>query len=155
MDKKYKNLHKNIFKIIIKVMVRFFLLVSFVILSEHLSFSKVYNLAILYISFLVIIINVKHKYRFQIMCQSFMLMVLGVLMYLFQVDWINTYVKAVVQLIFLIVFIELAITTLDLKEVSRILRICFGKLENDDNEIEKNIKHRKKSFNYPKGYKKR
>ena len=76
-------------------------------------------------------------------------------MYLFQVDWINTYVKAVVQLIFLIVFIELAITTLDLKEVSRILRICFGKLENDDNGIEKNIKHRKKSFNYPKGYKKR
>lgn len=131
MNIKNIKLHKSLFKLIVNVLVRVVLLSIFLALSMDFSFTKVYNLAILYISFLVIIINIKHKYLLKIMNQSFILMVLGVLMYLIQVNWINTYIRAFVELLFLITFIELAITTLNFKEVWKILRVSFGKFEGE------------------------
>ena len=52
------------------------------------------------------IINIKHKYLLKIMSQSFILMVLGVFMYLIQAHWISTYIRAFVEMVFLLVFIE-------------------------------------------------
>ena len=129
MNIKNIKLHKSLFKLIVNVLVRVVLLSIFLALSMDFSFTKVYNLAILYISFLVIIINIKHKYLLKIMSQSFILMVLGVFMYLIQAHWISTYIRAFVEMVFLLVFIELVITTLNFKEVYKILRVSFGKFE--------------------------
>ena len=126
---KNKKLHRKIFKLIVNGLVRVILLVLFLMLLKDFSYTKVYNLAILYISFLVIIINIKHKYLLKIMNQSFILMVLGVFMYLIQAQWISTYIRAFVEITFLIVFIELVITTLNFKEVWKILRVSFGRGE--------------------------
>ena len=126
---KNKKILMKIFKLIVKGLARVLLLVLFLILLKDFSYAKVYNLAILYISFLVIIINIKHKYLLKIMSQSFILMVLGVFMYLIQAHWISTYIRAFVEMAFLLVFIELVITTLNFKEVYKILRVSFGKFE--------------------------
>ena len=126
---KNKKLLTKIFKLIVKGLARVFLLILFLMLLKDFSYAKVYNLAILYISFLVIIINIKHKYLLKIMSQSFVLMVLGVFMYLIQAHWISTYIRAFVEMVFLLVFIELVITTLNFKEVYKILRVSFGKFE--------------------------
>ena len=50
-------------------------------------------------------------------------------MYLIQAHWISTYIRAFVEMVFLLVFIELVITTLNFKEVYKILRVSFGKFE--------------------------
>ena len=122
-------------------------------LINRIPLINIYSLAALYVSFLIIIIEIKHKYCYKIMAQSFLLIMLGVLVYLIRVEWIHKHIQGVVQLILMLVFTELVVTTLDIKELCRILKISFYKdyLEKDKPE-EKKIKYIRKSFNYPKGY---
>ena len=152
MEKKNKFDHIKLMVLLIKVCI----FVYGMYLINRIPLINIYNLAILYVSFLIIIIEIKHKYRYKIMGQSFFLILLGVLVYLIRVKWIHDSIQGVVQLIFMFVFTELIVTTLDIKELRRILKFSFHKVEPEKNKPkEKEIKYIRKNFNYPKGHRRR
>ena len=145
----WKKLSKIKYTNLIMPVLRVYLFFGILLLVNRIKLENIYNLGILYISFLMIIIEIKHKYRYKIMCLSFLLIITGVFIYLIKVNWIHEYIQIIVQLLFIYIFSELIITTLNIQEVHKVLKVSFT------NTIEKKIRYRKNKFNYPRGYKKK
>ena len=152
MEKKNEFDHMKLMVLLIKVCI----FVYGMYLINRIPLVNIYNLAALYVSFLIVIIGIKHKYCFKIMGQSFFVILLGVLVYLIRVDWIHTSIQVVVQLILMLAFTELVFTTLDIKELRRIFKVSFCKNYPEINEPkEKEKKYKRKKISYPKRYRRR
>ena len=100
--------------------------------NEH-----VYKLAVLYISFLVIILNINHKNMEKILAQSFFVVILGTFVYLLRDS--AFFIKVIVEFSLSVFLTELFITTLKLSEVSKLFNISFREFQ-EDFEFQKVIK---------------
>ncbi|MDR2878647.1 MAG: hypothetical protein LBV03_01870 [Fusobacteriales bacterium] len=121
-------------KIFFHVLSRILLLILIVSLLSKETGSNLKELAMVYISFLVIVISVKHKYTKKIMCQSFFVVILGVFTYIFRDAY--RIIQLIVELLFLVFVTELFITTLNFKEVVRLGKGAFKDSLSDDSHLQ-------------------
>ena len=73
--RKNKGVHIKNIDFYKRVLVRGFVFFCVVIFINNLLLINIYNLAMLYVSFLIVIIEIKHKDRYKIMCQSFLVII--------------------------------------------------------------------------------
>ena len=127
----------KILNIAIHFGIRCFLLINIVYILDKENNGHVYKLAALYISFLVIILNINHKNRNKILTQSFFIVILGTFVYLLRDA--HFVIKLFVELSLSIFLTELLITTLNLQEIVKLLKYSFhGSF--DDFEFQKFFK---------------
>lgn len=107
----------------VHIILRFILLLIIVNLLNKETNEGLYSLAVLYISFLLVISAIKHKYEQKIMCLSFFIVILGVMNYLLRDAII--FLKLIIQLPLGIFITELFITTLNWNEVYKIFQKSF------------------------------
>ena len=117
-------------RIFFHVLSRILLLILIVSLLSKETGTNLKELAMVYISFLVIVISVKHKYTKKIMCQSFFVVILGVFTYIFRDAY--KIIQLIVELLFLVFVTELFITTLNFKEVVRLGKGAFKNSLSDE-----------------------
>lgn len=142
--RKNKGVHIKNIDFYKRVLVRGFVFFCVVIFINNLLLINIYNLAMLYVSFLIVIIEIKHKDRYKIMCQSFLVIILGVIIYLIRVPWMHEYIQGIIQIIFVYICTELSITTLNFQELHRIMKASFSKNDIKMEEIGYNKKRRNK-----------
>ncbi len=124
-------------KIFYHIFFRVMLLVLIVSLLGNETGENLKELAIVYVSFLVIVVAVGHKYIKKIMCQSFFVVILGVFTYIFRDAY--KIIQLIVETLFLIFVTELFITTLNFKEVISIGKGAFEGSVSDDSYLSKVI----------------
>ena len=112
-------------------------MVNIILILNKENHDHVYKLAVLYISFLVIILNINHKNREKILAQSFFVIILGTFVYLLR-DSVF-FIKVIVEFSLSVFLTELFITTLKLSEIFKLLKISFKEFH-DDFEFQKVIK---------------
>ena len=117
-------------KIFYHIFFRVMLLVLIVSLLGNETGENLKELAIVYVSFLVIVVAVGHKYIKKIMCQSFFVVILGVFTYIFRDAY--KIIQLIVETLFLIFVTELFITTLNFKEVVRLGKGAFKNSLSDE-----------------------
>jgi hypothetical protein len=115
--------------IFFKVMLRFIIMINIIFILNKENNEHVYKLAALYISFLVIILNINHKNREKILAQSFFVVILGTFVYLLR-DSVF-FIKVIIELSLSVFLTELFITTLKLSEVSKLLKVSFKDFTED------------------------
>ena len=123
--------------ILFKIILRFIIMVNIIFILNKEDNEHVYKLAVLYISFLVIILNINHKNREKILAQSFFVVILGTFVYLLR-DSVF-FIKVIVEFSLSVFLTELFITTLKLSEVSKLFKISFREFQ-EDFEFQKLIK---------------
>ena len=123
--------------ILFKIILRFIIMVNIIFILNKEDNEHVYKLAVLYISFLVIILNINHKNREKILAQSFFVVILGTFVYLLR-DSVF-FIKVIVEFSLSVFLTELFITTLKLSEVSKLFKISFREFQ-EDFEFQKVIK---------------
>ena len=123
--------------ILFKIILRFIIMVNIIFILNKEDNEHVYKLAVLYISFLVIILNINHKNREKILAQSFFVVILGTFVYLLRDS--AFFIKVIVEFSLSVFLTELFVTTLRLSEVSKLFKLSFKDFR-EDFEFQKAIK---------------
>ena len=123
--------------ILFKIIIRFIVMVNIIFILNKEDNEHVYKLAVLYISFLVIILNINHKNREKILAQSFFVVILGTFVYLLRDS--AFFIKVIVEFSLSVFLTELFVTTLRLSEVSKLFKLSFKDFR-EDFEFQKAIK---------------
>lgn len=123
--------------ILFKIIIRFIVMVNIIFILNKEDNEHVYKLAVLYISFLVIILNINHKNREKILAQSFFVVILGTFVYLLR-DSVF-FIKVIVEFSLSVFLTELFVTTLKLSEVFKLFKLSFKDFQ-EDFEFQKIIK---------------
>ena len=119
----------KLLNILFKIILRFVVMANIVFILNKENNEHVYKLAALYISFLVIILNINHKNKEKILAQSFFVIISGTFIYLFRDS--AFIIKVITELVFSIFLTELFITTLKLSEVLKLLKLSFKEFHED------------------------
>ena len=119
----------KISNIFLKIILKLVIMVNIIFILNKENNEHVYKLAVLYISFLVIILNIDHKNREKILAQSFFVVILGIFVYLLRDSFF--YIKVIVEFSLAVFLTELFIATLKLSEVFKLLKISFGDFHED------------------------
>ena len=123
--------------ILFKIIIRFIIMINIIFILNKEDNEHVYKLAVLYISFLVIILNINHKNREKILAQSFFVVILGTFVYLLRDS--AFFIKVIVEFSLSVFLTELFVTTLRLSEVSKLFKLSFKDFR-EDFEFQKAIK---------------
>ena len=123
--------------ILFKIILRFIVMANIIFILNKENNEHVYKLAVLYISFLVIILNINHKNRGKILAQSFFVIILGTFVYLLRYS--AFFIKVIVEFSLSVFLTELFITTLKLSEILKLFKLSFKEFQ-EDFEFQKLIK---------------
>ena len=123
--------------ILFKIILRFIIMANMIFILNKENNEHVYKLAVLYISFIVIILNINHKNREKILAQSFFVVILGTFVYLLR-DSVF-FVKVIIEFSLSVFLTELFITTLKLSEILKLFKLSFKEFQ-EDFEFQKLIK---------------
>ena len=115
--------------ILFKIIIRFIIMINIIFILNKEDNEHVYKLAVLYISFLVIILNIDHKNREKILAQSFFVVILGTFIYLLRDS--AFFIKVIVEFSLSVFLTELFVTTLRLSEVSKLFKLSFKGFRED------------------------
>ena len=123
--------------ILFKIILRFIIMANMIFILNKENNEHVYKLAVLYISFIVIILNINHKNRVKILAQSFFVIILGTFVYLLRDS--AFFIKVIVEFSLSVFLTELFITTLKLSEILKLFKLSFKEFQ-EDFEFQKLIK---------------
>ena len=123
--------------ILFKIILRFIIMANMIFILNKENNEHVYKLAVLYISFIVIILNINHKNREKILAQSFFVIILGTFVYLLRDS--AFFIKVIVEFSLSVFLTELFITTLKLSEILKLFKLSFKEFQ-EDFEFQKLIK---------------